>query len=1267
MGAIVAGQASASTLCTLGSAAGQCDQPEAIAVDAASGNAYVADSANNRIDVFDTSGSFLFAFGWGVTDGAAGLERCTTATGCLKGLKGSGPGEFDRPSQIAIDSSAKIAYVFDKGSFRVQEFDLEGNFIRQLGSSGSGECQFENTNRPLAIGPGGVLYVGEVGQVQKYSATGECKGEVLLPGVETVEGLAVSATGEIYVTTGGMISKHNSAGSLVCEPSSNPETRGGIALDGAGNLFAGQRAVAALQPFNYAFVTEYDPSCSVLRRFSYSPINSEGAPISGVAPFASIGGDFYLSQHYPGDSGGSRVSYLFIPPPGPVAPLPGLEVVESSITTTKARLQGEINPEGRETTYHFEYLTQEEWEEQGESFTGTATKSTPFQILTATDFELHGVEVEIGCSDPVNDPPSACLQPETAYRYRLVATNADGVGEGTTGSKTFETRSWPGSVVTYATGVSLDSARLNAEVNPLGIPTTGYFEYVDDATFQQSGFQNAIKVPDPGAGEPELDFGAGEEVVTHSVELTALPSGTTFHYRISLTNPILGGARVSGWEQFFRTSPVPSIPPCPGNAAFRTGPSALPGDCRAYEMVSPLEKGSGDVIVLGEFETGLPATIEQSAVSGSKITYGSYRSFGDAQSAPYTSQYVAERSEDGWRSHSVNGPRGHLNIPVLSSLDTEFKAFSPDLCNAWVETMAEPPLAAGAIPGNRNLYRRHDGGDCGATSYEALTTHKRAHPEAISFLMYELQGLSADGAISIYTANDNLKNTGAPTNLDGREQLYENGPSGTSFVCILPGGAPTSDPCTAGSRFSGVVGQSRNSSLDNAISADGQRIFWTDYHSAAAPNEGPGRIYLRIGGTKTIPVSQGGEEESGAPDSSVFLKASDDGSEALYLTGNAVDGEDLFEFDVEGETTTPVAQRVAGILGASEDLSRIYLVSREVLAGANAAGVSPAADEPNLYLDEEGTFTFIATLDARDAKRFVPSSTGISPISLIPQKRSSRVTADGGAAIFTSFANPTGYDNTDAKNGEADMELYRYDAASEGLDCVSCAPTNARPVGANIAPKESVGAGVWGAGWIFGWENVLYAPRNLSADGRRVFFESSDALDPRDTNGAIDVYEWEKTGATSGCSEDLSSYSPINNGCIQLISSGSSARASEFDDASPSGDDVFFSTLESLVPQDYGLVDVYDARVGGGLPVPPGPPAECVDDGCQHPEPAPGAATPGSLGYEGPGNVGKQPVQPKCHKGKVRRGGRCVKKKHHRGHRKHHRRKASAAGGRAGR
>ena len=78
-------------------------------------------------------------------------------------------------------------------------------------------------------------------------------------------------------------------------------------------------------------------------------------------------------------------------------------------------------------------------------------------------------------------------------------------------------------------------------------------------------------------------------------------------------------------------------------------------------------------------------------------------------------------------------------------------------------------------------------------------------------------------------------------------------------------------------------------------------------------------------------------------------------------------------------------------------------------------------------------------------------------------------------------------------------------------------------------------------------------------------------------------------------------YSPSAGGCLSLISSGQSSEDTELIDASDGGKDVFFATSASLLPQDPGLIDIYDARTGGGFPPAPGRPPACEGEACQGP------------------------------------------------------------------
>jgi hypothetical protein len=179
------------------------------------------------------------------------------------------------------------------------------------------------------------------------------------------------------------------------------------------------------------------------------------------------------------------------------------------------------------------------------------------------------------------------------------------------------------------------------------------------------------------------------------------------------------------------------------------------------------------------------------------------------------------------------------------------------------------------------------------------------------------------------------------------------------------------------------------------------------------------------------------------------------------------------------------------------------------------------------------------------------------------------------------------------------------------------------------------------------------ASRNLSADGNRAFFETTEALVSSDTNGVggcpivgaglqefpacRDVYEWEAPGSGS-CTKSSPAFSPLNGGCLYLISTGKDDYPSFFADASANGDDVFFFTRQGLVGQDKDeLLDVYDARVGGGIAAQnPGPALPCEStDACHGSIPAPPAeGQPSTQTFVGPGNEVPKPTHKKAKKHK---------------------------------
>jgi hypothetical protein len=824
----------------------------------------------------------------------------------------------------------------------------------------------------------------------------------------------------------------------------------------------------------------------------------------------------------------------------------------------------------------------------------------------------------------------------------------------------------------FAISVGTREALLKAQINPRFWADTHY--YVQYGTFPCSTGGCAEQPAAPGA---KLTAKVTNALMNSAgIFLTGLEPDTTYHYRFVAQSG--GGGPVFGPDRTLRTfrAPAPSGESCP-NQVFRNGPSSRLPDCRAYEMVSPLDKNNGDVSALRQV-TGYSTALDQSAVEGDALTFTSYRSFGDAQGGAFANQYLARRGPDGWGSLNLSPPRERSFFGTRLSLESEFKAFSADLSQAWLLHDSEPTLDLCAPGGFADLYRRAnvDEGSYRALSCATPAIHQPFVESSLPPFYPELQGFSDDGSVAVFRANDKLTPDAseAASTLGLRVfQLYVSyGDGQLRLVNVLPNGQVAAEDSSAGT--ANVEMTNRFHNVSHAVSADGSRVFWSASASQGAEGQGPGKIYLRLNATQpqsaldgsgkcsepqmacTIAVSQSVSSKPAR-----FHIADPEGTKAVFSINESGSGaSDLYEFSVPKRKATLIAHKVRGsILGAGEDASRLYFASEEVLtSGSNVQGQSPSPSKPNVYLydaNAEGTnrYRFVATLSALDA---AITTDRPSDLERVPVFHTPRVTPSGDQLLFTSTASLTGYDNHDARSGEADIEVFHYDAEENGgqglLRCISCNPSSARPAGRRVRAIPGSGQEVPVAAMIPLPQTQLYSPRALSEDGQRAFFNSYDSLVLSDTNGKEDVYQWEAPGKGT-CSESSPTYSPPNGGCLALISSGESPADSEFLDASASGDDVFFTTDQSLLVQDYGLIDAYDARVEGGYPPPAGPPAACEGEACQGPLAPPDDPTPASSSFQGAGNAQEGKARSRCAKGKVRRKGRCTstKRQHKRANR----------------
>jgi hypothetical protein len=220
-------------------------------------NLYVSDEIGNRIERFDSAGTFI---GWmgactGPGTGGAGASQCVgtapdlhsngfnckEATCAGPGTAGTGDGQFNGPEEVVVDASGNM-WVAEGINARVQEFNNAGAYVTQVG------CSTNNPSPPAC----------------SFSSN---NGAFTDP-----EGIAVDASGNLYVGDGsnGRVEKFNSAGIYVsqlgcstgdCCPScsnsgmgqfGNEITGMGIALGPSGNVYVADTANNRVEEFGVA-------------------------------------------------------------------------------------------------------------------------------------------------------------------------------------------------------------------------------------------------------------------------------------------------------------------------------------------------------------------------------------------------------------------------------------------------------------------------------------------------------------------------------------------------------------------------------------------------------------------------------------------------------------------------------------------------------------------------------------------------------------------------------------------------------------------------------------------------------------------------------------------------------------------------------------------------------------------------------------------------------------------------------------------------------
>jgi streptogramin lyase len=181
-----------------GKGAGQMEGP--IGITASAANLWIVDWANQRLDEFTPAGKFIEAVGWGVLNGQAKFETCTTT--CQAGLTGTGPGEFD--SMQGITRAGGNLYVTDDAAHRVDILTEAGAYVSAFGTKGTAPGQLEE---PIAVAvAGGSVYVtdADLHRVEKYELSGTFLAQFGTKGTGAgqfmaPEGITMAGSGAAYV------------------------------------------------------------------------------------------------------------------------------------------------------------------------------------------------------------------------------------------------------------------------------------------------------------------------------------------------------------------------------------------------------------------------------------------------------------------------------------------------------------------------------------------------------------------------------------------------------------------------------------------------------------------------------------------------------------------------------------------------------------------------------------------------------------------------------------------------------------------------------------------------------------------------------------------------------------------------------------------------------------------------------------------------------------------------------------------------------------
>ncbi len=644
--------------------------------------------------------------------------------------------------------------------------------------------------------------------------------------------------------------------------------------------------------------------------------------------------------------------------------------------------------------------------------------------------------------------------------------------------------------------------------------------------------------------------------------------------------------------------PAPALAAaCPNESLRAESRSTLLAQCRAYELVSPVYTADRGLPEQGHGFLGAAPDAEVAA-------FRSLGAFANAQgNTEFGSWYIAQRRSEGWETQWVGLPHSLHGAPHGMTLSADLTKMLQGVgldVGEPVGSEQESDLFLG-----ENLLAAPKFSVQDVAAFKELP----GNPHNMDYRGEQVYS-SPDFSTVV------VEGFAAEAEVPG--VLWElSGVGGAAPVARLLGVDRKGNMITA--HVGSDVGES--GSLFHAVSNDGAVIFYTSGVSYVSVNAS---TTLELGG-----VFQGASEDG----SKVFLRGA---GGRLYM--DVIDSKPGEETVTETVPIAPAGQSNT-YLRSSDDGSHVYFNSTAVLAG-NENGNTPeekaAPGKPNLYVYDTVTkeTSFIAQVLLEDNGGTVEAQVNGCPSAELGE--SEEPGCEGGRFfVFSSTARLTAEETGGGQN------VYEYDAAGGGhLVRVSIGEAGYDQYADGSAFHASIAADRLSAVTSEAQTEVSGDnTRAVSDDGSTVVFTSTQPLSPRALNHQPDIYEY-------------------HEGQVSMISTGHSPTRDEQPTITPSGENIFFTTTEGIVPQDSdGLRSLYDARIDGGFPAPIVPPGGCNGDACQGPPSVPDLlGAPASATFSGLGNPAPpapapavkpkpKPKPVKCKKGYVKKKNKCVRAK----------------------